>query len=115
MSRLRFRPRRDVVCREAVELVADYLEDAMSQAQRRRLEAHLAHCPDCPEYLAQMRAIVALAGRVTPDDLHGVAARERAGGKDEVSTLECAVAESGAFGKLGRFGEHVSHVGIVGE
>ena len=69
MRSLRFRPRRDVVCREAVELVADYLEDAMSQAQRRRLEAHLAHCPDCPEYLAQMRAIVALAGRVTPDDL----------------------------------------------
>ncbi len=69
MSRLRFRPRRDVVCREAVELVADYLEDALSQAQRRRFEAHLAHCPDCPEYLAQMRAVVALAGRITPDDL----------------------------------------------
>ena len=69
MSRLRFRPRRDVVCREAVELATDYLEDALSQAQRRRFEAHLAHCPDCPEYLAQMRAIVALAGQVTPDDL----------------------------------------------
>ena len=69
MSRLRFRPRRDVVCRKAVELVTDYLDDALSQARRRRFEAHLAHCPDCPEYLAQMRAIVALAGRVTPDDL----------------------------------------------
>ena len=69
MRRLRFRPRRDVDCREAVELVTDYLEDALSPAQRRRFEAHLAHCPDCPEYLAQMRAIVALAGRVTPDDL----------------------------------------------
>ena len=69
MSRLRFRPRRDVVCRKAVELVTDYLEDALSQARRRRFEAHLAHCPDCPEYVAQMRAIVALAGRVTPDDL----------------------------------------------
>jgi anti-sigma factor RsiW len=69
MSRLRFRPRRDVVCREAVELVTDYLEDALSQAQRRRFEAHLAHCPDCPEYLAQMRTIVALAGSITPDDL----------------------------------------------
>jgi anti-sigma factor RsiW len=69
MSRLRLRPRRDVVCREAVELVTDYLEDVLSQAQRRRFEAHLARCPDCPEYLAQMRAIVALAGRVTPDDL----------------------------------------------
>ena len=69
MSRLRFRPRRDVVCREAVELVTDYLEDALPQARRRRFEAHLSQCPDCPEYLAQMRAIVALAGRVTPDDL----------------------------------------------
>ena len=69
MSRLRLRPRRDIVCREAVELVTDYLEDDLSQAQRRRFEAHLAYCPDCPEYLAQMRAIVALAGRVTPDDL----------------------------------------------
>ena len=69
MSRLRFRPHRDVVCREAVELVTDYLEYALSQAQRRRFEAHLAHCPDCPEYLSQMRAIVALAGSITPDDL----------------------------------------------
>jgi anti-sigma factor RsiW len=69
MSRLRFRPRRDVVCQEAVELVTDYLEDALSQARRRRFEAHLAHCPDCPEYLAQMRAIVALAASITPDDL----------------------------------------------
>ena len=54
MIRLRFRPRRDVVCREAVELVTDYLEDALSQAQRRRFEAHLAGCSDCSEYLAQM-------------------------------------------------------------
>ena len=69
MSRLRFRPRRDVVCRKAVELVTDYLDDALSQARRRRFEAHLAHCPDCPEYLAQMRAIVGLAGNITPDDL----------------------------------------------
>jgi anti-sigma factor RsiW len=69
MSRLRLRPRRNIVCREAVELVTDYLEDALSQAQLRRFETHLAHCPDCPEYLAQMRAIVALAGRVTHDDL----------------------------------------------
>lgn len=69
MTRLRLRPRQSLVCRQAVELVTDYLEDALSQAQRRRFEAHLAHCPDCPEYLAQMRAIVALAGNITPDDL----------------------------------------------
>ena len=69
MTRLRLRPRQSLVCRQAVELVTDYLEGALSRTQRRRFEAHLAHCPACPEYLAQMRAIVALAGRVTPDDL----------------------------------------------
>jgi anti-sigma factor RsiW len=67
--RLRLRPRRDMVCQETVELVTDYLEGALSQAQRRRFEAHLADCPDCPEYLAQIRAVIALAGSITPDDL----------------------------------------------
>ena len=58
-----------MVCRESVELVTDYLEGALSPGQRRRFEAHLAGCLDCPEYLAQMRAIIALAGSVTADDL----------------------------------------------
>ena len=63
------RRRRDLVCQQAVELVTDYLEGALSRSQRRRFEAHLAGCPDCPEYLAQMRAVIGLAGTITPDDL----------------------------------------------
>jgi anti-sigma factor RsiW len=58
-----------MVCRQAVELVTDYLEGTLSQAQRRRFEAHVARCPDCPEYLVQIRAVIALAGSITPDDL----------------------------------------------
>jgi len=58
-----------MVCQRAVELVTDYLEGALTPAQRRRFEAHLAGCPDCPEYLAQLRAVIALAGSITPDDL----------------------------------------------
>lgn len=69
MIRLLLRPRKGMACQQAVELVTDYLEGTLSLAQRRRFEAHLARCPDCPEYLAQMRAIIALAGSVTPDDL----------------------------------------------
>lgn len=69
MTRLMWWPRQDMACRRAVELASDYLEGTLSQARRRRFEAHLAHCPDCPEYLAQMRAVIALAGTVTPDDL----------------------------------------------
>ena len=68
LPKLRLR-RRDVVCQQAVELVTDYLEGALSRADRRRFEAHLAECPHCTEYLAQMRKTIELTGSVTPDDL----------------------------------------------
>ena len=64
-----FRRRREVVCREAVELVTDYLEDALSPRDRARLEAHLAECPHCSEYLTQMRVTIAATGRVTVESL----------------------------------------------
>ena len=61
--------RRDLVCQQAVELVTDYLEGVLPRAERRRFESHLAGCPHCTEYLAQMRATIDLTGRVTPEDL----------------------------------------------
>ena len=69
MIGLMIRSRRDLVCQQAVELVTDYLDGVLPRSQRRRFEAHLAGCPDCPEYLAQMRAIIVLAGSITADDL----------------------------------------------
>jgi anti-sigma factor RsiW len=66
---MRLLPRRDIVCQQAVELVTDYLEGALSQPARRRFERHLAKCPHCAEYLAQMRKTIALAGRVDAEDL----------------------------------------------
>ena len=61
--------RRDLVCRQAVELVTDYLEGTLSGRARRRFEAHLAGCPHCTEYLAQMRETIRLTGRLEPEDL----------------------------------------------
>jgi anti-sigma factor RsiW len=58
-----------LVCQEVVELVTDYLEGALSRRDRRRFEAHLADCPHCTEYLAQMRTTIRLTGRLEPDDL----------------------------------------------
>jgi anti-sigma factor RsiW len=55
--------RRGIVCIQAVELVTDYLEGALSRSESRRFEAHLAGCPDCTEYIAQMRATIQLTGR----------------------------------------------------
>jgi anti-sigma factor RsiW len=57
------------VCREAVALVADYLEGRLSVRDATRLEDHLAGCPHCSEYLAQMRATIDVLGRVEVDDL----------------------------------------------
>jgi anti-sigma factor RsiW len=66
---MRLLSHRDLVCQQVVELVTDYLEGTLSRAARRRFEAHLAGCPHCTEYLAQMRATISLTGRLTPEDL----------------------------------------------
>ena len=64
-----FRRRRALVCRQAVALMTDYLDGAMTPRDRARLEEHLAACPHCSEYLAQIQATVEAAGHVEPDDL----------------------------------------------
>jgi anti-sigma factor RsiW len=51
-------------CRELVELVTDYLEDALPAPERARLEAHLAECEGCRRYVEQMRATVRLTAGV---------------------------------------------------
>ena len=66
---MRLLSHRDLVCQQVVELVTDYLEGALSRSQRRRFEAHLAGCEHCTEYLAQMRATIALTGRLQAEDL----------------------------------------------
>ena len=58
-----------LVCREAVELMSDYLEGSLSRRDRKRLEKHLADCPHCSTYLDQMRSTIAASGAVHPDDL----------------------------------------------
>ena len=63
------RGRGQLVCQQMVELITDYLEDALSRSQRRRFEAHLAGCEHCTEYLEQMRATIRLTGRLRSEDL----------------------------------------------
>jgi anti-sigma factor RsiW len=64
-----FLRQRDLVCQQAVELVTDYLEDALSRRDRRRFEKHLSKCPNCSAYLEQIRATIRLTGTIEPDDL----------------------------------------------
>jgi anti-sigma factor RsiW len=64
-----WRRRRALVCRDAVALMAAYLDDALPEFDRARLEGHLADCPHCSEYLAQIRVVIDVSGEVTPDAL----------------------------------------------
>jgi anti-sigma factor RsiW len=73
-----FAPRRpaELVCREAVELVTAYLDEALDPEQRAALERHLAGCPHCHEYFAQIQAVRQTAARVEPEDLPADARRD---------------------------------------
>jgi anti-sigma factor RsiW len=62
----RFRRRRALVCKEAVELVTHYLEGVLNPDERARFEAHLAECPHCREYLEQIRTTIDVMGHVEP-------------------------------------------------
>ena len=61
--------RRDLVCRDAVALMTDYLEGSLTPRQRARLERHLAGCDGCDEYLRQIRVTIDVLGQVQPEDL----------------------------------------------
>jgi anti-sigma factor RsiW len=60
---------KDIACRQAVELVTDYLEGALSRRDRRRFEAHLRGCGNCAAYLEQIRTTIAVTGTIGADDL----------------------------------------------
>lgn len=51
-------------CVEFVELVTDYLENAVDNPQRERIEDHLRLCEGCRNYLDEVQATIATIGRV---------------------------------------------------
>jgi anti-sigma factor RsiW len=59
----------DLACQQMVELITEYLEGAMSRADRKRFEAHLRHCPNCTNYLEQMRITIAATGSLKDEDV----------------------------------------------
>lgn len=59
----------ELACVELVELVSNYIEGALSPNDRMRFEQHLTVCSGCANYLDQMRASIALTGRLRGDDL----------------------------------------------
>src|SRR5262249_35008006 len=57
------------VCRQFVEDVTAYLEGSLPDDIVVLVELHLADCPHCREYLAQMRRTIALTGSLATGDV----------------------------------------------
>ncbi len=51
----------ELVCQEVVELVTEYLAGTLPPRDRTRFDEHLAGCPPCTAYLAQVGTTLELA------------------------------------------------------
>ena len=69
----RAQPGLTIRCQELVELITDYLEDAVDDATRAEVEAHLRLCPGCASYLEQMHSTIRTLGHVPLETLSGEA------------------------------------------
>jgi anti-sigma factor RsiW len=52
----------EMACNEIVDTITAYLDGTLPDHDRRRFDAHIADCPLCTEYLAQMRDTIARLG-----------------------------------------------------
>ncbi len=56
-------------CKEMVELVTDYLEDALPADMRSRFDRHLRACHPCVVYVEQMRQTIAALGALPEESI----------------------------------------------
>ena len=56
-------------CQQVVDLVTEYFEGALAPPDRLAFEQHVAACPPCRAYFAQMRTVVRAAGTLREEEL----------------------------------------------
>jgi anti-sigma factor RsiW len=60
-----------VTCHELVEILTDYLEDALEPGDRAEIERHIVICRGCSHYVEQMRSTIDLLGRLAAEEPAG--------------------------------------------
>ena len=66
----------EMTCRELVDVITEYLEDALADAERARFEEHIGGCRYCATYLDQMRDTVAALGELPEESVSAEARAE---------------------------------------
>ncbi len=52
-----------IACADAVELVTDYLDSALSESDRADFEVHLSLCEGCQVFVDQIRSTITLTSQ----------------------------------------------------
>ena len=67
----------ELSCQEMIEVVTDYLDNALPFSERQRFEHHLSYCRGCVTYTDQMRETIRQTGMIPRERSLSPALRER--------------------------------------
>ncbi len=56
-------------CQEVVELVTDYLEQALLPEMKAKFDEHIAECPGCDTYLEQVQQTILMLRKLTEQQM----------------------------------------------
>jgi predicted anti-sigma-YlaC factor YlaD len=59
----------ELSCQQVVELVTNYLENALLPEMRERLDAHIAECSGCVRYFEQMQLTIAMLHQIARESV----------------------------------------------
>jgi anti-sigma factor RsiW len=59
----------DMRCIDFVEAISPYLDGDVDDERRRRMDAHLLGCMGCRAAIDQFQTVIALTGRLSPEDV----------------------------------------------
>jgi predicted anti-sigma-YlaC factor YlaD len=59
--------KKELNCQEVVELVTDYLEQALVPELRALFEAHIAECPGCTTYIEQVQHTIMMLRKLAEE------------------------------------------------
>ena len=63
-------------CQEMIEVVTNYLDDALPPDEQQRFERHLSYCAGCNTYVDQIRETIRHTGMVPREESLPSALRE---------------------------------------
>jgi anti-sigma factor RsiW len=66
----------ELSCKELVELVTDYFDDALPTGERQEFEHHIVRCAGCTEHLVHLRLTIRAVGQLREESLQPAAREE---------------------------------------